>query len=139
MKCISKIMLGAVLTLVSVSSFAADKTGKELSADCKKQISAVNTEIKAIKTKQKLEPGNAEYVTQLQAKQAELDVLKGRQIIYDKAAKLEADAFKAQKAAETAKNNVKKAEQKAKDAAKKAEDATKKAEAAIKEANELRK
>lgn len=138
MKAFLKIALLSTAMLVAVPAFAGDKTGKEMSNDCKKQISAVTTEIKAIKAKCKTEPTNLSYQTQLSEKEAELVDLKNRQKIFDRAAKLEADAIKAKKDAEKAISEIQKAEKNAASAQERAEKLQKMADKAVAEANEIR-
>lgn len=138
MKSFLKVALMGAAMMVAIPCLAGDKTGKEMSADCKKQISAVNSEIKAIKAKIKTEPNNTTYKIQLDSKQAELVVLKENQKIFDKAAKLEADAIKALKDADKAVAEIQKAERKAANAQDKAEKLHQRAAQAVNDANKLR-
>lgn len=138
MKSFLKIALLGTAMLVAVPGFADDKTGKEMSNDCKRQISAVTTEIKAIKAKCKTEPTNQSYQAQLSDKEAELVDLKSRQKIFDRAAKLEADAVKAQRDAEKAFAEIQKAEKNAADAKERADRLQKEAKKAVAEANQIR-
>ena len=104
---------------VSMTAFAqTEKTNKELSTEYKHQIAILNAEIKTLKAKSKADPTNAEYITEMAAKKADLADVKNKKKIVDTAIKTE------------------KANQKA---IEKAEKAKKKAEAAAKAAEEMKK
>ena len=114
------LLLGMVIALTGVFSAASaqnksELSDKALSAQYKRDIDVLNSEIKTAKLKLKSDQKNLELRSDLEDKQAQLKEAKSKKKIID-------DAIKSKAAAEKAAKKAEKAEQ---DAQKRANDAQK--------------
>lgn len=113
---IKNFIAAAAMVVFAAPAFAqSDMSNEALSAQYKNEIAVLKAEIKTLKAKQKAEPTNADYVTEMAQKKADLKDRQDKKKTIDKAIKTEKAHKKAQAKLEKAQRQMENA---AKDAEK---------------------
>ena len=86
---IKNIIAALAIIAMPTFTFAQEKSNQQLSTEYKYKISALKSEIKTPKSKIKLQPGNAAFVTDMNTKKAELKTAQSEKKVIDKAIKTE--------------------------------------------------